>query len=152
MIVSISPRGIDFICQPRFDSFVAKPYRDSGGLWTIGFGSRITDKQVEEMKDGITIEKAKQMRGAHLNVLCFNLSKLPLGGLFQYQQDAIVSLAYNIGVTEFVEKSTVYKRLRERNLDLTPWLWYVKDEKLITRAGLVYRRQAELRLFMYGTY
>lgn len=140
------------MCQPRFDSFVAKPYKDSGGLWTIGFGSRITLKQVEEMKGGITLEKAKQMRAAYLEGMCDQLSKLPLGGLFQYQQDAIGSLCYNIGFTEFVNQSTIYKRLRERNLDLTPWLWYVKDEKMIQRAGLVYRRQVELRLFMYGVY
>jgi lysozyme len=150
--ISLSDAGAKFITQPRFDSFVSKPYLDSGGLWTIGYGSRITAKQVIQFKEGITEAQALAMFQEYMQGLTTLLRKCPFAGLQQYQWDAIYSLCYNIGFEQFSTRSTIYKRLMCRSYDLSSWLEYVRDSHFHIDAGLVYRRQMELRLFIWGIY
>jgi GH24 family phage-related lysozyme (muramidase) len=87
----------------------------------------------------------------HLAGLYLALSELPLNGLFSYQWDAIISLSYNIGFETF-HTSTIYDRLLYRDTDLSPWHWFVKDQKNQVQPGLQDRRALELRLFTYGIY
>lgn len=147
---TLSEAGVKFMTQPRFDSFEPMPYLDPGGLWTIGFGTRITDKQMQEFKEGITEEHARQMFQDHTHMLTAQLRSCPLA-LLQHQFDACCSLAYNIGLPAFLG-STVYKQLAVRSIDLSSWLWFVKDAKGKVQSGLVNRRRAELKLFIYGLY
>lgn len=148
-LVQISDAGTKFICD--FEMFAMKPYKDSGGLWTIGYGSRITDKQVQQFKDGITQDQAQAMYKDYMQGLTVLLRKCPLAGLQQWQYDAIYSLSYNIGFNEFMN-STIYKRLMVRATDLSPWKWYIRDQHQNVDQGLVRRRELELKLFIYGIY
>lgn len=149
--ISLSTQGAEFMVQPSFDSFRAFPYKDSGGLWTIGYGTRITPIQANGYVHGIDEAQGMEMFEASVSVLLARLKKMPLAGLTQGQNDAIVSLAYNIGINEFAE-STIYKQLINRAIDLGSWNWFVKDAKGITQPGLVRRRQLELKLFIWGIY
>jgi GH24 family phage-related lysozyme (muramidase) len=149
--ILLSDAGVKFMTQPSFDSFQALPYKDSGGLWTIGFGSRITATQAIQYKNGITEEFAWRLFKDHNVGLTSQLQQCPLAGLQQWQYDAIISLCYNMGFDQFIN-STVYKRLITRSYDLTPWLAYVHDAKGNLDQGLVRRRQMELRLFIWGLY
>lgn len=149
--ISLSDDGIKFITQPQFDSFVAKPYIDSGGLWTIGFGTRITDDLVVKYKDGITEDFAWTLFKAHNALLLSQLQKCPLAGLQQWQNDAIFSLSYNIGIEAFIN-STIYKVLMTRGTDLSPWKWFIYDQNKQKQQGLVRRREMEVRLFIWGLY
>ena len=142
---TLSPEGAKFI--QNFEGFKPKPYRDSGGLWTIGFGQRITDEEVAAFKDGITREEASAMFDTWISSLVVRLRKCPLA-LLQYQFDAVCSLAYNIGLTAFLE-STIYKQLTVRGVDLSGWLAFIKDARGHVDDGLVQRRRLEMKLFIY---
>ncbi len=149
MKISPSEQGIKFITN--FEGFRAIPYRDSGGLLTVGYGQRISEAQGVKMGAGITKEAAHDLLAAYLERECKVLSALPLANLLQHQQDAVISLVYNIGYRSFLN-STIYQRLTTRAIDLTPWLWFTKDAKGQRLQGLVTRRMAELSLFIYGQY
>lgn len=144
----ISFPGTKFICN--LEGFKDRPYKDTGGLWTIGFGTRIADSDLEKYEKGISRDTGMFLFSSHNEKLQKELSKTPLVSLgFQHQKDAIFSLAYNLGFTQFVE-STIYKHLVTRDVDVAPWLWYDKDDK--GHVVLTRRRKLELRLFIYGDY
>jgi lysozyme len=131
---------------------MAHAYRDTGGILTIGYGTRIfTQADAVKYANGITEEQGMQLMQASLVKECRSLSQLPLNGFFQYQQDALISLAYNIGYEAFVN-SSIYTRLIHRATDLSPWLWYIRDAKKVPQDGLQMRREKELKLFIYGIY
>lgn len=150
-ILNLSEAGFKFMTQPSFDSFHALPYRDSGGIPTIGYGQEISELDMVKYKAGITEEFAKQLFDDYVNKLTVLLSKCPLAGFQQWQNDAILSFCYNIGYEDFVQ-STPYKQLVTRNPDLGSWLWYVRDAKNHIDVGLVRRRRAEWKLFVYAIY
>lgn len=144
----LSPEGVKFI--QGFEGFRDKPYQDSGGLWTIGYGNRITAEEVEAFKDGITQEEASAMFDTWISSLVVRLRKCPLA-LLQHQFDAVCSLSYNIGLTAFLD-STIYKNLSIRSIDISPWSEWTKDNKGHVDSGLVRRRHAEVKLFIYAIY
>ena len=146
--LTLSEDGKKFI--QNFEGFREKPYRDSGGLWTVGFGQRITQEEVEAFKDGITQEEASAMFDTWIASLVVRLRTCPLA-LLQHQFDACCSLAYNIGLKAFLD-STIYKNLSVRSIDISPWSEWTKDNKGHTDSGLVRRRHAEVKLFIYGLY
>lgn len=148
--ITLSIAGTAFICN-NFELFVPKPYKDSGGLWTIGYGSRITDAQVQQFKDGITEAQAQAMYQGYMQALGVKLRQCPLAGLSQNQNDAIFSLAYNIGYQAFLD-STIYKQLMCRGIDLSSWLLFIHDQRGNVDQGLIRRRQMELKLFIWGLY
>lgn len=127
------------------------PYKDTGGLPTIGYGVRITPEEVSKYAKGITEPQGLQMMQDYLKGECAELSQLPLAGFSLCQQDAIVSLAYNIGSKGFTS-SIIYKVLINRGVELHSWLNFVRDAHGQISTGLVTRRQRELRLFIYGEY
>jgi lysozyme len=131
--------------------FVPKPYRDSGGVPTIGYGSQITEAQAIQWKDGITEAQAQAMYEGYMQALGVKLRQCPLAGLSQNQNDAIFSLAYNIGINAFLN-STIYKQLMCRGIDLSSWLLFIHDQHGNIDQGLIRRRQMELKLFIWGLY
>jgi lysozyme len=147
--VNVSPEGVKFICD--FEGFVPIAYKDTGGVLTIGYGMVVTPALRKTYKSPITEEQGRQMMATYLASECKQLSQLPFVGFLQHQQDAIVSLCYNIGLGAFT-KSTIYQRLIYRSVDLSPWLLFVKDKKGEVEQGLVERRKKELKLFIYGSY
>ena len=79
------------------------------------------------------------------------LGRCPFNGFQEWQYDAVISLAYNIGWTAFAG-STIYKQLSIRSIDLGSWLFFCRDNKDRISEGLQNRRRAELKLFIYGIY
>lgn len=149
MAINLSLKGAEFI--QNFEGFRTIPYKDSGGLWTVGYGQQINSFQATKWQNGISKEEAEQLFDSFVSGLTRQLSKCPLANLFQYQQDAIISLSYNIGFEEF-SKSTIYKHITIRDDDLISWRDYVYDAQKHLDEGLVRRRNLELRLFIYGIY
>jgi len=148
----ISFEGTRFICN--LESFRDKPYKDPGGdgNWVIGFGTEISTADAEHYAAGITRDQGMFLFSKHNDDLCKQLAQTPLVTLpFQYQKDAIASLAYNLGFKQFAD-STIYKHLVVRDTDLEPWTWFDKGSHKQVMAGLVRRRALELRLFIYGIY
>jgi len=143
--MKISQKGIDLIKQFEGVSLKAYPDPGTGGEpWTIGYGHTggvkkgdvITQAQAEELlrKDLIKFETGVS------NALTVETT--------QNQFDAMVSLAYNIGLGNFT-KSTL---LRKHNAKC--WqcaaaqfgVWRNAGGKVMT--GLIRRRAAERELYM----
>lgn len=147
MTKSISNTGIAHLKQWEGVKLVA--YRDVAGIWTIGYGStgphvtpglKITAQQAEDLlrKDLVRFEQA--------------VNRLVTVPLTQYQYDALVSLAFNIGVTAF-EKSTLLKVLNKGQYDKVPdqiARWNMAGGKRVQ--GLVNRRSAEIGLWNKGQF
>lgn len=120
-------------------------YKDVGGVWTIGYGSTgphvfpgliITQAQADAYLDA-DLARFEQSINSKVKV-----------SINQNQYDALVSLAYNIGVAGF-ERSTVLRRLNSGDYDGAAdamLMWNKVNGKIVK--GLVNRREAERKLFL----
>lgn len=142
----LSEAGIKFI--QTWEGLKLKAYRDSKGLPTIGIGTtRYPDGTKVQMGDSCTEAQAYEWFRfdiARFEAVVNRVIKIPLK---QNQFDALVSLVYNIGETNFT-KGTVDDKLNANQIDaaLATWLTYVySGGKKID--GLVNRRNAEVKLF-----
>jgi lysozyme len=120
-------------------------YRDSGGVWTIGYGHTKGVKQGDVVNDyGALKFLAEDLAWAEAAV------NKALDGykLTQNQFDSLVSLTYNIGATGFAG-STVVKRIKAGdNIGAAEALtWWNQDNGSVV-PGLVSRRAREKALFL----
>lgn len=148
--VAISQRGVEFISQ--WEGFSSKPYRDGGGVPTIGYGATHypDGRRVTMMDKPITKEEGIALLKDMLVIYEEALNALTVVPLNQAQYDALMSFIYNVGITQF-ERSTLRKLLNDGRYyaaaqELTKW---VKDNGK-TVNGLVRRRKAEKELFLKG--
>lgn len=128
----------------RFEDRRLIAYLDGGGVWTNGIGHTkgvkrgqiATDAQVD---DWFAQDSAEAVAGVNKAV------RVPLT---QNQFDALVSLAFNIGVKAFTD-STLVRKLNsgdEAGAALQFVRWNMDNGKVV--AGLTRRRQAEADLFV----
>jgi lysozyme len=113
-----------------------------GDVPTIGFGT------TEGVRDGDTITPPKAVEKAFRDVTKFEgaIKKCVRVPLYQYEYDAYVSFAYNVGPTAFCS-STLVKKLNAGDYEgacneLSRWV-YAGGKKL---KGLENRREAERKL------
>lgn len=128
----------------HFEGFKSEAYRDSAGVWTIGYGStkgvhagqRIT-------RDQAAIRLADDVSQAESAV-----SRLVAVPLTQCQFDALVSFVYNLGAGGLA-KSTLLKRLNAGDYSVAAdeFMKWVKAGGRRLQ-GLVRRRAAERALFL----
>ncbi len=143
---STSISGIKLITG--FEGFRSKPYKDSGGVWTIGYGSTCDE-------NGNKVSAStKSLSQAEATVLLTRDLKASEGYILdalkveqnQNQFDALVSLVYNIGIGAFrksalLRKINAKEKILERNF--TDWKW--AGGKIIQ--GLINRRKKEYALY-----
>lgn len=92
-----------------------KPYRDSGGKWTIGYGHLIKDNEPElRRKQGITQKDADNLLFNDIAIAERAITDNVQTPLNIAQFDALVSLIFNIGVGAF-RSSTLLKKLNQKN-------------------------------------
>jgi lysozyme len=122
-------------------------YRDSVGVWTIGYGHTqgVTPGQC------ICQEEADLMLEREAANFLEQVGRCVTEGVSANQLAAMTSLAYNIGVGAF-RKSTLLRRVNEGK----PWLaadeflrWDKGGGRKI--AGLTHRRQKERAIFLRET-
>jgi len=148
MTFSLSDKGLDMICS--FETFEPRPYQDGGGLWSIGYGTRISGPA--QYPNGITQTMAMEFLEEHIDGLLPALNQLNFSNLTQNQQDAIIDFVYNIGINAFTS-SHVYSALSKQSfLAFNTWVQWVHDARGNTEPGLVTRRNAEVKLFIFGVY
>ena len=145
--MSLSLEGINQICN--FEGLKLSAYDDSTGVWTIGYGTTRypNGKRVSE-GDRCTLEQAKAYMQHDLKIFERAVNSAVKVSLKQNQFDALVSLAYNIGVGAF-KNSTLLK-----NLNLGDYkeaanqfdVWVNAGGKRLQ--GLVNRRAIEKKLFL----
>ncbi len=110
--MQISFNGLQFLKDG--EGFRKEAYKDTGGVWTIGYGTiKWLGKPVEQ---GMTITKkeaelALQADLAWAQTAVNKLVKVPLS---QNMFDALVSFVYNIGESAFM-KSTLLRKLNARD-------------------------------------
>lgn len=119
-------------------------YLDSGGVWTIGWGTTRIDKNTPvKGGDVCTVEQAEEwlIRDcANAEKSIKNSVKVPLS---ENQYAALLSFVYNVGNGGF-ERSTLLRLLNEKHYasaadQLTNWI-YDNGRKV---QGLINRRNAE---------
>jgi len=145
--MSLSLEGINQICN--FEGLKLSAYDDSTGVWTIGYGTTRypNGKRVSE-GDRCTLEQAKAYMQHDLKIFERAVNSAVKVSLKQNQFDALVSLAYNIGVGAF-KNSTLLK-----NLNLGDYkeaanqfdVWVNAGGKRLQ--GLVNRRAMEKKIFL----
>lgn len=137
-----SPEGIALIKE--FEGLRLLAYLDVAGVWTIGYGHTATARR----KQKITREQAYMLLiedlAAREPLVSRALSRPPA----QNQFDAMMSLAFNIGVNAFT-KSTLLNRFNAGDTaaaanQFLRWV-YAGGRKV---PGLTRRRRAERALFL----
>ena len=146
---TISEAGINFIKE--FEKFRARPYKDGGDFWTIGYGHKMSDVEIQEIKE-VTHEEALEILKLDLQEAEYAVNSLITVPLAQNQFDALVSFAFNVGGGAF-EGSTLRKLLNKGFYGVVPEQlnrWVNSSGQRLN--GLVRRRKAEGRIFQDGVY
>lgn len=148
----------------RREKFRAKPYRDSEGNWTIGYGHVIRPHEkktltslTEDQADALLLADVSPLE-SYLNGVMANF-KAPLN---QHQFDALVSLIFNIGLKAF-ENSTLLKLVRIADFagaadEFDRWVYITAPAPdgngTVKRKlrGLVNRRRMDRAIFERGEY
>jgi lysozyme len=138
-----SAYGVEFIAA--YEGFIDHPYRDSGGVWTIGYGH--TGPGVAQMsmitRATALALLASDVRGAEQAVSALGLR------LTQGEFDALVSFAFNCGPGTLEPSRSLGSALRQRGMRGVPAAMrlYTRDARGNVLAGLLKRRQAEATMF-----
>jgi lysozyme len=144
----LSQNGLTLI--KKFEGFRANPYLCSAGIPTIGYGSTYYENGVRvKLSDSpISEEWAEEL--LKKNVVHYDLAvnSLTRDDITQNQYDALVSFAYNVGVTNF-KNSTLLKRVnanpKDPNITNQFMKWIRAGGRVIK--GLILRRREEAQLY-----
>lgn len=126
-----------------FEGFRPRAYYCPGRVLTIGYG---TTKGVK-IGDEITHEEALKKLYEEVQKVAKLVSAAVIVPINQYQFDALVSFAYNVGITAF-RKSTLLKKLNAGRFEEIPaelLKWSYSNGHFL--GGLRERRKAEGALF-----
>lgn len=147
------------------EALALKPYDDQKGInaviksWckgaTIGFGHLISQSEFNKFVNGINEEQANKLFESDIAPFVNCVNKVITKQLKQQEFDALVILAYNIGIGNFSTSSVVkmlngYPVNTYKSLDAA-WLSWNKSQGSVNK-GLINRRNAELNIFHKGIY
>ncbi|MEG0848491.1 MAG: lysozyme [Myroides sp.] len=140
-----SQKGINLILS--FEGFSAKPYLDSAGIPTIGYGNTYypCGKKVTMKDSAISKEKGAELFAAVLPTYEKIVKNKIRVQLTQNQFDALVSHTYNTGGSD-----TLFSLINKKANSETIKNWFIS--RYITAGGktlngLIRRRKAEADLF-----
>ena len=145
--MKLSDDGIKFIQSWETLSLVVYP--DGYGYDTIGWGHRV--KANEDFSGGITREEADDIFLSDLAWAERTVNQVKTN-LTQNQYDALVSLVFNIGETNF-RRSTLMKLLNipgDQDEDEQFKLWRKSGGRV--SKGLEKRRRQEMNIYNNGVY
>ncbi|BBK16947.1 MULTISPECIES: lysozyme [Enterobacteriaceae] len=142
-----SEKGIALIKE--FEGCKLTAYRDSVGVWTIGYGwtQPVDGKPI---RAGMTIKQETAERLLKTGLVSYesDVSRLVKVGLTQGQFDALVSFTYNLGARS-LSTSTLLRKLNAGDYAgaADEFLrWNKAGGKVLN--GLTRRREAERALFL----
>jgi len=143
--MQISYDGIKFI--EDLEGYRDKAYLDTGGVWTIGFGTIRIDGAPVQPGQTCTRQQAEEWMRADLAPAQTTVNQSVKVPLRQNQFDALVSFVYNVGSTAF-RGSTMCLKLNMRDFagaakEFDKWIY--DNKKIIP--GLVARRKIERSKF-----
>lgn len=127
----------------QFESCKLNAYQDQGGVWTIGWG------HTRGVTSGLSClqEQADEWLMEDVGFAAASVDKMVLVPLKQNEFDALVDLAFNLGVENF-SRSTMLKLLNAGDYDgaaneFDKWDYVAGKES----QGLFRRREAERKEF-----
>jgi lysozyme len=135
----------------QFEGLKLKAYKDSVGIWTVGFGNIFNLDTGNPIKEGdeITLETAERWLKIEVDNLQAKMRKVITVTLTDNQWTALTSLVYNIGFGAF-KRSTLLRLLNagasKEEVAKQFLRWNKAGGKEIK--GLTNRRQAEFNLFL----
>jgi len=143
--MQISFNGIEALKE--HEGFRKVSYRDTGDVWTIGYGSTHIHGRLVQQGDTVSIAEATVQLLSDLAWAQTAVNQLVKVQLKQNQFDALVSFVYNVGEEAFM-KSTLLRKLNAKDYagaggEFPRWN---KDNGRII-PGLVARREVERSLF-----
>jgi lysozyme len=135
----------------KFEGLELTSYPDTGGIWTIGFGSTINKDTGQAIKQGDKIDVATAERWLKQDIAerekkIKGLIKVPVTA---NMKAALVSLAYNIGTGAFAS-STLLRLLNsgaDKKMVADQFLRWNKVQGKEVK-GLTNRRKLERELFL----
>lgn len=139
-----------YLLITEFEGFSAKPYLCSAKVPTIGYGNTYypNGTKVTMLDKEITKVQAFEMFKSIADKFANKVSKLVTSPLNQNQFNALVSLAYNIGIAAFTN-STLLKKVNINHNDKSIELEFKKWNKVNKKevAGLTRRRLYESKVY-----
>lgn len=132
-----------------FEGLKLNAYKDSAGIPTIGYGNiTYIDGTKVKMGDKITQEKADETFRYYADKFANQVDAVLTATVNQNQFNALVSLAYNIGIGAF-SKSTLLKKVNANSCDSSIKTEFMKWVNSGGRKiqGLINRRTAEASLY-----
>ena len=137
--------GIDLIKQ--FEGLRLTAYKCAAGVWTIGYGHTAGVREGQT----ITEEEAENLLRYDLQTFEVGVSQVVKVFLHQHQFDALVSFAFNVGLTAF-RQSTLLCRLNggesAERVAAEFLRWNKAGGKVVE--GLTRRRERESEIFLKG--
>ena len=157
--LQLSKRGADMM--KRYEGFSSAPYVDMVGVSTIGYGNTYyPDRRKVRMTDAhLTEPQAAKLKQDIINLdFASGVNKLfadeiKSGKLNQNMFDALVSLAYNIGIGALSKSKSVTGNIKKGNYKAAAdgfllWDKGIIKGKLQAINGLTRRRTEERELFL----
>ena len=142
---NISSHGVDMI--KKHEDFKDKPYIDDAGKPTIGYGTRLDyypELKNKKISDEVATAYLKKNIDSEVIPTILKSVKIKLN---QNQINALASLIYNIGKTNFL-KSNLLKAINSKNTNEIKKNWQefqMGGGKVLP--GLSKRREEEIKLF-----
>jgi len=112
-VMAIAKSTLEFITKE--EGARNKAYKDTKGLWTIGVGHLIKADEQHLITTTLTDEQVEELLRSDLKWCSEAVESSVKVPLSQNQFDALYSLCFNIGETNF-RKSTVVKKINENDL------------------------------------
>lgn len=142
----------------RFEGVILKPYKDPLGRMSVGSGHLLTAEELAlgtvkvdgkdiSFADGLTKEQAERLLQQDLQPIRQQIEQLVRVPLTVEQKEALIALAWNVGIGTF-ERSSLLRKLNEGRYEEVPG-----EMRRWTRAGgatnpgLQARREAEIALW-----
>jgi len=166
MQLQMSEQGMDLLMS--IESFRGKPYDDQTGVgitrWvegaTIGYGHLIGqaewNQSGDSYKNGITEAQGKELFIKDLKPFVDGVNSRVTANVSQHQFDALVILAFNIGLGNF-GSSSVLKLVNDPSAQTSypgleeAWKAWNKSQGKVMQ-GLVNRRNAEWKIYSSSSY
>lgn len=150
---TLSDEGLDLLKD--FERFESKAYKDSAGIWTLGYGFIKWKGRPVKEGDTCTREEADEVLKEEVSAKAADLATLVKVPLNQNQIDALLCFCYNVGSYAFAT-STLRRVINDGKLVMedhfTRWNKATdpKTKQKVVVNGLTKRRKREYDLFMKG--
>ena len=128
-----------------------KSYQDSGGVWTVGWGSTYDFDKQRKVQQGDIITEAQALKWLEMETSqnAMDIKKLVTVPLNNNQLNALISFVYNVGINGF-KASSMLRLLNsgaDKNTVAAQFDRWVFDNGVKVK-GLINRRNAEKKLFL----